>query len=183
MTFIILRTRNNSMYYQVGHIHNTASNSSTFTSAFQFTLTQGLQIDAFSRVVRLRNTRPEETMLPSSRRLRPSSSNPLQEATHRSQLVDRSWLWAASSQDLASILRIPLFKCHPSISKLIRQTDANPIHSHFSLPNVVLSIVLLIVLRTSPIASLTRISSLYSCLSKLCAVPLLAPMQVAFQPE
>lgn len=56
-------------------------------------------------------------------------------------------------------------------------------NAHFSLFNVVLSIVLLIVLRTKPIASLTSISSLYSCLRRLCAVPLLAPMHVAFQPE
>jgi len=50
MTFIILRTRNNSVYYQVGRIHSIASNSSTFTSTSKFTLAQGLQIDAFSRV-------------------------------------------------------------------------------------------------------------------------------------
>lgn len=53
----------------------------------------------------------------------------------------------------------------------------------FSLPSVVLSIVLLIVRITKPMASSTVISSLYSCFNKLCAVPLFAPMQVAFQPE
>ena len=43
--------------------------------------------------------------------------------------------------------------------------------------------VLLITLRTSPIASSTLMSSLYSCLRRLWAVPLFAPMQVAFHPE
>ena len=53
----------------------------------------------------------------------------------------------------------------------------------FSLPSVVLSIVLLIVLSTSSIASSTEMSSLYSCLSRDVAVPLFAPIHVAFQPE
>ena len=53
----------------------------------------------------------------------------------------------------------------------------------FSLPSVVLSIVLLITLSTSSIASSTEMSSLYSCLSSDVAVPLFAPMQVAFHPE
>ena len=43
--------------------------------------------------------------------------------------------------------------------------------------------VLLITLSASPVASSTPMSSLYSCLRRLWAVPLLAPMQVAFHPE
>ena len=53
----------------------------------------------------------------------------------------------------------------------------------FSLPSVVLSMVLLIVRSTSSIASSTEMSSLYSCLRSDVAVPLLAPIHVAFQPE
>ena len=53
----------------------------------------------------------------------------------------------------------------------------------FSLPSVVLSMVLLITRRTSEMASSIEMSSLYSCLSKLCAVPLFAPMATIRSPS
>jgi hypothetical protein len=46
-----------------------------------------------------------------------------------------------------------------------------------------LSILLLIVLRTNPIASLTSISSLHSCYNKHFSVPLLAPIRHRFPPR
>lgn len=116
-------------------------------------------------------------MSTSSRYPHPSLSVLPSAKAHQSLQVDKSWPWVFWSPRRASGQQTQL----PANQRLSNTEE--PGDARFSLLRVVLSIVLLIVLRTSPIASFTRISSLYSCFNKLCAVPLFAPIHVAFQPE